>query len=86
MTDEEKFDYAITQIHTLCIKDSSLPYSYLDKEAFYYRLLLLRGPVDMTALPFGSLKGVLKGWLVSLKPYYMISVDDKKVITQMQYL
>ena len=65
MTDEEKYNYILGISNVFLNRNEVQPYSELEKEAFYYKMLLLRGPASEES-PEEGYKYLFLAWLVAL--------------------
>ena len=87
MTDQEKFNYAVYCLANFIGRNKLEPYTDLEKEAFYYEMLLLSGPVEKLGKPLsGSYKPDFGKWIHSLVMPWCHHPDDAMVLGDFAFL
>ena len=87
MTNQEKFDYVMAQLDAFIVANTKTPFTEEEKNAFYYRMLLLGGPVEsVEAIVKGKYKTMFKVWLMSIVPPFGLQIADKVLLVQLKKL
>ena len=86
MPDMEKFVHVMTCLNDLIERNAIEPLSALDKEAFYYEMLLLRGSSETITPSWSGYKMPFITWLSMLKKPWMITPNDNFNISVLWYL
>ena len=68
MTNSQKFEYVMERVDKFIASNAEHPYTPLEKEAFCYEMLLLKGPAQaFDNIGFDFYRSLLVNWLLSLE-------------------